>query len=356
MYQTIHPDTIQIEKSLTGAEVRELADHPDLRIIQLAEALEPDSWKLLNTHLFAVRQDVRLRVYGFYDSVGDLGFLEWLPELRRLSLECEGEIRNLDALGSLGRLDQLQLSLATLTELDILEQVPSTLTDLHIGRTLSRKPDLQVLSRFGQLQNLHIDGHHKSLDIIRQLSTLQQLTLQSITVPDLAFVQPLQNLQDLTIRLGGIRDLKALAAQESIRYLQLSQIKGLEDITVIASLTGLQYLFLQALPHIRELPSFADLPRLRKIALDNMKGLRDIHTLEYAPGLIEFTHREAWEMKVAAYEPLLRNPSLKRAYAKLKTPRMMKQFHQLLIQYDKKDVLEEREQGRTNWWDDFPFQ
>ncbi|WP_052723640.1 leucine-rich repeat domain-containing protein [Paenibacillus wulumuqiensis] len=356
MYQMIHQDTIQIEQSLTKAEVEQIVRNSSIRTIQFAEALEPDSWKLLNTHLLAVRQDVLLRIYGFYDSVCNLEFLKWLPELRRLSLECEGEVRNLDALNTLGRLDHLQLSLIRLTKLDILEQVPSTLTHLHIGRTTSRKPDLQVLARFHQLHSLYIDGHHKHLEVISGLSRLQQLTLQSITVPDLEMLQPLHELRQLTIRLGGIRNLNALTDNDSIEYLQLSQIKGLEDISVIASLTGLQYLFLQALPHIRQLPSLDRLSMLRKIALENMKGLRDIHMLEHAPALIEFTHREAWEMKVDAYEPLLRNPSLERVYAKLKTPRMMKQFRQLLRQYGKKDALEEREQGRTNWWDEFPFE
>ncbi|WP_046227009.1 leucine-rich repeat domain-containing protein [Paenibacillus dauci] len=356
MYQKIHDHLVQIEHTLTLEEVQQLAASPDLRIIQCAEVLEPAAWKLLNEHLFPVRQDILLRLYGFYDSVCDLGVLEILPQLTRLSVECEGEFQHLDAVAALPKLVQLQLSLTQLTDLDILERIPLALEHLHIGRTQSRRPDLQVLARFQQLHHLHIEGHHKGIEVISQLSQLKQLTLQSITVSDLQFVQPLSNLDQLIIRLGGIRDLSALDNNQSIRYLELSQIKGLEDISVISSLTGLQYLFLQALPHIYALPSLSGLHYLRKVALENMKGLRDISTLEYAPALIEFTHREAWEMKVEAYEPLLRNPSLQRVYAKLKTPKKMQQLRQRMIYHNKKDALEEYEQGRTSWWDTFPVQ
>jgi hypothetical protein len=138
----------------------------------------------------------------------------------------------------------------------------------------------------------------------------------------------------LEIKLGGIRDLKAIEEMENIKYLELWQVKGLSDINVISSLTGLQYLFLQSLKNISALPSFSRLVKLRRIYLENMKGLNNIGSLQYAPALEEFIHWNAQNMQPEDYIPLLRNPNLKRVAIGLGSAKIDRRFNELCKEFN----------------------
>lgn len=356
MYHHIREGIIEIEKSLTQADIHTLKSMSELHMIQFNQPLNAHTYQSLNDLLFAERSDIVLRAYGFYDHVCDLSFLQSLPHITKFHLECTGEITHLECIALLPQLIELNLLCESIDSFDILEDISVHLQSLTLGSTLSKKPDLNVLSRFDQLTYLWIDGHHKHIEVIGQLVTLEELVLQSISVPHLDFLQDLKSLWSLHIHFGGTRHLDVLADLQHLQYLRLSQIKGLEDIDFISSMQGLQYLYLEALPHIKKLPLLSDLQKLRKIELIGMKGLKDITALEHAPALIEFIHREAWEMQAEDYEPLMKNPSLQRAYAHLKNAKKMSVFQQLLQQYDKKNTLEERDQHHENWWFEFPYQ
>ncbi|MFD1989354.1 hypothetical protein ACFSGI_05245 [Paenibacillus nicotianae] len=356
MYSTIREGVIEVTTELTTAELKQLQHMSELHTIQYNHSLVADTYAALNDLLFAERSDIILRVYGFYDEVCDLQFLEQMPDVHKLSIECTGDIAHIDSIATLQQLKQLHIRIDQLDQFDILAQIPVDLEKLTLGKTASRKPDLQVLERFTHLTDLVIYGHHKHIEVIGQLTTLERLGLHSISVSDLDFVTNLDRLLFLSIIWGGTRNLNALKKMTGIQYLRLSQIKGLDDIEPISSMYGLQYLYLEGLPHITELPIFTELNKLRKVELVSMKKLKSLETLEHAPVLIEFVHREAWEMEVASYTPLMRNSSLQRAYAHLKNPKKMATFDQLLHQYDKKNVLNERDQHHENWWSAFPYE
>lgn len=356
MYSQIREGVIEVTKELTPAEINELCKMSELRMIQYNHPLAADTYTDLNDLLFAKRSDVTLRIYGFYDEVCDLECLEHMPAVAKLSIECAGEIAHLQSMATLQQLSEFSLQCEQMDSFELLSQIPASLQSLVLGATSSKKPDLNVLARFEQLTYLSIDGHHKHIEVIRQLKALEQLVLQSISVSDLNFLANLKSLWSLHIHFGGTRQLEELARLQHIKYLRLSQIKGLENIHFISAMKGLQYLYLEALPHIKTLPALDQLHSLRKIELIGMKGLKDIQSLEHAPALIEFIHREAWEMAPEAYEPLMRNPSVKRAYAHLKNAKKMNTFLHLLHHYHKKNTLEERDRNHEHWWFEFPYE
>lgn len=356
MYSQIREGVIEVTKELTPAEINKLCKMSELRMIQYNHPLAADTYTDLNDLLFAKRSDVTLRIYGFYDEVCDLECLEYMPAVAKLSIECAGEIAHLQSMATLQQLSEFSLKCEQMDSFELLSQIPASLQSLVLGATSSKKPDLNVLARFEQLTYLSIDGHHKHIEVIRQLKALEQLVLQSISVSDLNFLADLKSLWSLHIHFGGTRQLEELARLQHIKYLRLSQIKGLEDIHFISAMQGLQYLYLEALPHIKTLPALDQLHSLRKIELIGMKGLKDIQSLEHAPALIEFIHREAWEMAPEAYEPLMRNPSVKRAYAHLKNAKKMNTFQHLLHHYHKKNTLEERDRNHEHWWFEFPYE
>lgn len=356
MYSQIREGVIEVTKELTPAEIKELCHMSELRIVQYNHPLGADTYTHLNNILFAKRSDVTLRIYGFYDEVCDLECLEHMPAVTKLSIECTGEIAHLQSIATLQQLKEFSLQCEQIDSFELLSQIPAHLQSLELGSTSSKKPDLEMLARFEQLTYLSIDGHHKHIEVIGQLRTLEQLVLQSISVSDLDFLADLKSLWSLHLHFGGTRQLEGLARLQHIKYLRLSQIKGLDDIHFISAMQGLQYLYLEALPHITTLPTLDELHSLRKIELIGMKGLKDIQSLEYAPALIEFIHREAWEMAPEAYEPLMRNPSVKRAYAHLKNAKKMNTFQHLLHHYHKKNTLEERDHHHEHWWFEFPYE
>ena len=82
---------------------------------------------------------------------------------------------------------------------------------------------------------------------------MQDLTLRSITMPDLALLLPLSRLRSFALKLGGTRDLGLLPRIGELRYLELWMIRGLADVSVIGRLPTVRSLFLQALRQVESL-------------------------------------------------------------------------------------------------------
>ena len=159
---------------------------------------------------FRAYPEMSLRAYGSYDhSITDLEFLRFFPTLRRFGA---------DALWD------------SLTSLDGLRHLPADLEELGLGATKARL-DLGVLARFGDLRWLFLEGQTKHLEVIGGLRNLYDLTLRSITMPDLSLLLPMRGLRSLDIKLGGTRDLGLLPRVGELWYLELWMIRGLTDIS-----------------------------------------------------------------------------------------------------------------------------
>lgn len=310
--ERISLDRIQFQSSLTSGEVDSLVVDADLRVLQTSLQVEDDTWDLLNEVLFASRDDITLRLYGFYSSVCDLSFLSRLPNVQRFSADSLMRAIHVEHVASLPNLKALSIGIYSLERFDFLDDIqPENLTELSLSATKSKKPSVASLSRFAQLRTLYLEGQQKGIEAISQLAALEDLTLRSITVPRLDFLRSLKRLWSLDIKLGGTNNLEDLEGLIGIKYLELWQIRDLRDIDVISTLLGLQYLFLQALPHIEAIPDLSKLPALRRVYLENMKGLKDLSGLAKAPALEEFIHVAAQGLKPAHYHDLLGSKSLK---------------------------------------------
>ena len=191
----------------------------------------------------------------------DLEFLRFFPELRQFGIH-EYE----------------------LTSLDGLRYLPDNATRISIGST-SRPLSLLPLRRFRELQTLGLERQHRDLEVIGELRLLEDLTLRSMTLPDLTPLLPLERLRSLAIKLGGTRDLRLLPRIGRLTYLELWLIRGLEDVDAIGDIVTLEELYLQALKRVTHLPSFRRLGRLRKVHLETMGGLTDLSGVAEAPAL-----------------------------------------------------------------------
>jgi hypothetical protein len=209
--------------------------------------------------------NVALRAYAGYDgSIRDLEFLQHFPRLTRFHADA--------------------LRYQDFASIDGLRFLPETLAELHLGR-FKRRFSLRPLARFESLRRLHLEGAWRDVDVLGGLQALEDVTLRSLTLPDLAILRPLRRLRSLAIKLGGTRDLALLPELAPLAYLELWAIRGLEDIAPLGELHSLQFLFLQDLPRIDRLPDMARMTSLRRVELLNLRGLTDLSPLRAAPAL-----------------------------------------------------------------------
>src|SRR6185369_12379093 len=167
-------------------------------VVQFDRLLTDDDFRRLG-EWFQPYPEMTLRAYGSYDhSIVDLEFLRYFPTLRRFGA---------DALWD------------SLTSLDGLRHLPANLEQLGIGATKA-KLDLAILARFPELTWLFLEGQTKHLEVISGLARLDDLTLRSITMPDLSLLQPLRRLRSLDLKLGGTHDLRLLPRVGELRYLE----------------------------------------------------------------------------------------------------------------------------------------
>ena len=170
-----------------------------------------------------------------------------------------------------------------------------------------------ILSRFRELKKLLLEAQTKNFQVVSSLTSLEELTLRSITLPDLSPLVPLRRLMSLAIKLGGTRDLGLLPQIGELRYLELWLVKGLSDISMVGQLPHLRYLFLQALKQVDRLPDLSQNLALRRVDLETMKGLHDLRPLTSAPVLEDLVLVDMPQLSVAEVEPLVGSRTLKRA-------------------------------------------
>ena len=311
----LSPDRVQLTGELNTSVAHQLADDRSVKTIQFSEPKTARTFRILNDEVLCRRNDIEIRAFGFYGTVCDISFARLLPNVQRLSLDCLMEAQFVDCVCELEYLRALGVGIFELKSFEFLNDIQPQLEELNLGATRSKKPDLSPLHRFCKLRELYIEGQSKNIEVLSHLTNLEDVTLRSITTKDISYLTPLTKMWSLDVKLGGIRDLSLAGSMPGIKYLELWQVMGLADIGFISTMIGLQNLHLQSLSRVSIMPDLRALSALRRIYLDNMKGLTDISSLEHAPALEEFIHVSASNMNLSDYEPLLRNPSLRRASA-----------------------------------------
>jgi hypothetical protein len=296
-------------------------------------------WKTLNETLFAKRPDIYLSVGGSVTPRIDFSFARFLSHVRHFGMHGARTVKNVERLADIPRLESLYLNALSLTTFDFLAHLPPGLVDLTLGQTRSKKLSLAPLGRFQKLRKLYVEGHRRDLEVVGELSALEELTLRSITVEDLSWLRTLKKLWSLDIKLGGSSDLSSLAGMRGIKYLELWQILGLESIEVIAELPGLQNVFLQSLKRITTLEPLTHPPKLRRIHLEHLLSVKSLEPLRHCPSLEEFhlvDEKKQWQPEDLI--PVLTNPSLRAADVRMWPTKKSARFEELLDEHGKQHL------------------
>jgi hypothetical protein len=334
----VDPSRAEFTGGVSSSELDALAANAALKVLQTSEPVAPSSWPLLDEAFFSRRPDVELRLYGFYGQRCDLAFASGLRRVRRFAADCLMDAIGVEHVARIPALESLSLDVFSLESFDVLRVVNPGLRSLALGQTRSKKPSLEPLSRFTGLRQLLIEGHRKDIEVLSVLRELEEVTLRSVTVTDLGFLRPLARLRSLDLKLGGIRNISAIAGMPSIKSLELWQILGLVDVDVAGQLPGLQHLFLQSLRRVVALPDLSAARSLRRVTLETMRGLRELAPLEHAPALEELLLLDPSPLAPEALVPALRNGSLKRVAVGFGSDRKNEAARELLKRHGKEEM------------------
>jgi Leucine-rich repeat (LRR) protein len=313
-----------------ASEITALASETHFNEIQFATPPSRDALETLEKEILKKRQDFEVRFYGFYRSVCDLGFLQFIPSVSKLVVNClSGPIENVERIGDLQRLTSLKVGITQLRDFSFLERLPPLLDTLYLEEAQSKKLSLKAIVRFSRLRRLYIERHHKDLESIGTLPNLQSLVLRSITVPSLSFLTPLSSLRVLNLKLGGTTKLDELSELLNLRELEMWQVRKLEDIRVVASIPKLETLKLQDLPNVTKVPSLASCSSLKTVFVKHLKNLEDLSSIAEAPHLEHFALTGSSKCLPEAFMPFVNHQTLKDIWVGLGSAKRNRAVHEM---------------------------
>lgn len=267
-----------------------VASNHRIRTLQARGPVDDRVWPLINDVVLAKRNDIWLRIYGFYSDTCDLNFLPLLSNVKKLSVDRIMVSKNIERLTELPHLCSLRLDVYDLKSFDFLSELESRIKDLTLERTKSKMPDLKFLEGFNSLEALRISGHSKNIEVLGELKRLNDLSLRGITIGNFNFIKPLQNLLSLNIDLVKCEDFFSLE-DLMIKSFGMSEIRNLDDISFISGFQSLQDLFLSDLNKVTCFPQLASRNTVRRIFIDNMKSLSNIGYAFECKNLVDFIFR-----------------------------------------------------------------
>ncbi|WP_129716052.1 hypothetical protein [Pedobacter sp. SYP-B3415] len=325
----------EVSKGFKKEDLRPLANDPITSSIQFSSPLDEQEIGLLDDVIFSQRPDIALRVYGHYLEECNLSFLRQMPSLRKVSADCLRNAKEIEVVTELKNLETLGVGIFELDNFDFLYEINPNLKQLYLHQTRSKKPKIDAIARFVNLEELYLEAQSKGIDAVNSLKKLKEITLRSISTPNLNFLSGLKELWSVDVKLGGIKDFNALKSLPNLKYLELWQVRELSDITFISDLTALQHLFIQSLPNIKELPDFNKLNKLKRLELENLKGLNKVDSLRTASSLTEFIYTMAQNQEPENLLPVLENKSVRSVFCMFGSDKKNNRFKELADNFGK---------------------
>lgn len=325
----------EVSKGLKKEDLRPLANDPITSSIQFSSPLNEQEIGLLEDVIFSQRPDIALRVYGHYLEECNLSFLRRMPSLRKVSADCLRNAKGIEVVTELKNLETLGIGIFELDNFDFLYEINPNLKQLYLHQTRSKKPKIDAIARFANLKELYLEAQSKGIDAVNSLKKLKEITLRSISSPNLDFLSGLKELWSVDVKLGGIKDFSALKSLPNLKYLELWQVREFSDITFNSDLTALQHLFIQSLPNIKELPNFNKLNKLRRLEFENLKGLNKVDSLRTASSLTEFIYTMAQNQEPENLLPVLENKSVKSVFCMFGSDKKNNRFKELADKFGK---------------------
>lgn len=200
------------------------------------------------------RPEIELRFYGDYSEE----LIDW---------------------GSLTEIQNLQIDLWETSDLQEVSRLRN-LKRLGITKNVKSKVSLEILEPLQNLKTFYT-SISKDLETISKLPNLEFLSLNEIKKNNLDFLTNLKNLQDLWLSLGSFKDFLGLARIESLKRLQVHQVRGFESEIINPVLENCKQLLALKLDNLKGIKNVDFIPSMSKIKYLSMEGIKNLDT--YAP-------------------------------------------------------------------------
>ncbi|GAB2832523.1 leucine-rich repeat domain-containing protein [Ferruginibacter profundus] len=164
-------------------------------------------------------------------------------------------------------------------DLSYLHPLKDNLEWLSLGELSDKKVSLKPLAELTNLKSLDLVRNDKDIEILENLTNLEELSLTGYKVDKLFFFKSLQNLKRLYIGFGTSKSLDTLKSLKNLEQLNILWVKQLADVTAISDLVNLTNLKIEDEKQIKELPPLENLKKLKHIMLSNLGGLENIDSL-----------------------------------------------------------------------------
>ncbi|WP_298404520.1 hypothetical protein [Janthinobacterium sp.] len=286
MTQTRQPQRIHNPTSIDAASLRAAIAADGKVIVQFGE--HHDATPLL-ADLDALAAGcgtaLEIRFYGYHFTPFDAAILRALPHAANLSLDCHTSAVNLEILGELRHLEQLQLGVYELAQHDILAlDNLRGLQSLSLGETRKANIDLAPLRHWPQLAQLHTTGHVKNIAAITALPALARLSLSQVkSKDDVDFIGAMPALRRLRFILGGRASIAHITAP-LLEELEVVRVRGLEDLGDIGRFPRLRRLAVEDQIKLQEV-RLGENRALEWLVLRNCKTLARLHGVAALPAL-----------------------------------------------------------------------
>ena len=330
----------QISTGVRKEDLESLAINDQVKTIQFSHPLSLGEIEMLEALVFSRRKDIMLRVYGYDNQICNLSFLNKVPSLRRFSADCLSQAKGIESVAELKYLELLGVGIYNLDSFDFLDKITPNLKELYLYRTESKKPDISGISRFTKLEKFYLERHQRGIDSLRDLKDLKEITLHSISTPNLDYLSDLPALWSVAIKLGGIKAFDSLKHIPNLKSLELWHVRGLNDLSFLTELYALQRLSLESLNKITSFPDMSGLKSLRRIGLSDMKGLANLDSLKNCPALEDFSFYSARNFTPEQIVPVLENSTVKNVACRFGSDKKNTSFEQLAAAYHKSTKIE----------------
>lgn len=246
-----------------------------IKTIQISKKLPNKAYQIIDSILERKPQLV-LRVHGlFFYNQYDISFLNNIPHLRRLRIDCHLKDWNdridFHILTKLN-LKSLYLNAFDLRDYTFINDLSRDLEELHIfADTMGGaiQFDCKWLLQYKNLHTLWLGKKAKrNIHCLSEMKALKSLSLRGIKLTSFDFLKTLE-LEKLELLWNSNNDLKELKECKSLKEIGLWRINKLSNIDFMSELESLEIIKLQDLKHITQLPDLSHLNKLKKLVLDN---------------------------------------------------------------------------------------
>jgi len=178
-------------------------------------------------------------------SFSDLNLLVDLP-LKKLNISGCNEITKFSPLNHYQTLTHLDISQTNFKDITYLLHLP--LESLNL--TWLYATNYEELGKLKLLKELHIEDRFlNNIDFVKELKSLEVLSLSSCAPEDFSPIGYCRNLKELDISKTHVKDLPFLKNLKFLRQLNICDTPKLEDISIIESCKMLVTLKLTTSPH-----------------------------------------------------------------------------------------------------------